>query len=221
VTTLAWVALALAAVFAVADWVSRARDDQRLEYVAKPATLVALIVVALAIDPQHDGTRAWFVAALVFSLAGDVFLMLPSDQFVAGLASFLVAHVCYVVGLWLHPPEALAVVVAAVVVAAAIVPVAGRIIGALKRGHGGEHRDLVAPVAAYIAVISVMVISAIASGNVAAAAGAVLFAGSDSMIAWSRFVRPFRAASVAIMVTYHLGQALLVLSLLATSHWAT
>ena len=33
------------------------------------------------------------------------------------------------------------------------------------------------------------------------------------MIAWNRFVRPFRGADVAIMVTYHLGQAGLVLSL--------
>jgi uncharacterized membrane protein YhhN len=211
VTALAWIALAVAAVFAVADWVSRARDDRRLDYVATPATLVALIVVALALDPNDGGQRAWFVAALVFSLAGDVFLMLPSDRFVAGLASFLVAHFCYVVGLWLDPPGAVALVVAAVVVAVAIVPLASRIVGALR---GGEHRDLVAPVVAYITVISVMVISAIASGNAVAAVGAVSFAGSDSMIAWDRFVRPFRAAAVAIMVTYHVGQALLVLSLL-------
>lgn len=37
---------------------------------------------------------------------------------------------------------------------------------------------------------------------------------SDAMIAWNRFVRPFRAADLGIMVTYHLGQAGLVLSLL-------
>jgi hypothetical protein len=34
------------------------------------------------------------------------------------------------------------------------------------------------------------------------------------MIAWNRFVQPFAAAAVAIMVTYHLGQLGLVLSLL-------
>ena len=32
--------------FAVGDWWSRCRDDKRLEYVCKPATMVALIVVA-------------------------------------------------------------------------------------------------------------------------------------------------------------------------------
>jgi len=210
-TPTAWVALAVAAVFAVADWIAKARDDRTLEYVAKPATIVALIVVATALDPAHSGRRAWFVAALVFSLAGDVFLMLPSDQFVAGLASFLVAHVCYVIGFWVEPPSALAIVVAAVIVVAIVSPVAVRIVSALRAGGDGS---LAGPVIAYITVISAMVASALASGNVAAGAGAVVFAVSDTLIAWDRFVHRVRFAPVAIMVTYHVGQALLVLSLL-------
>ena len=44
--------------------------------------------------------------------------------------------------------------------------------------------------------------------------GAALFVASDAMIAWDRFVAPFPAADLGIMVTYHLGQAGLVLSLL-------
>jgi uncharacterized membrane protein YhhN len=62
-------------------------------------------------------------------------------------------------------------------------------------------------------VISAMLATALATGNLLAGAGAVLFVASDSMIAWDRFVRPFRWAPVAIMVTYHLGQAGLVASL--------
>lgn len=208
---LAWAAYAVAAIFAVLDWISRARDDQRLEYVAKPATLVALIVVALALDPANSGRRAWFIAALVLSLLGDVLLMLPSDQFVAGLAAFLAGHVCYVVGFWLDPPSGVAVLLAAVVVVAVVSPVAARIVRGLQESG---NRELTGPVVAYVSVISAMVISAIATGNVAAAVGAVSFAVSDTMIAWDRFVRSFRAAPVAIMVTYHAGQALLVASLL-------
>jgi uncharacterized membrane protein YhhN len=59
-----------------------------------------------------------------------------------------------------------------------------------------------------------MLAVAIASGNPLAIVGAALFVTSDSMIAWSKFVAPFAAAPVAIMVTYHLAQAGLVLSLL-------
>ena len=62
-----------------------------------------------------------------------------------------------------------------------------------------------------------MLATALATGNVVAGAGAVLFVASDSMIAWDRFVRPFAWAPVAIMVTYHLGQAGLVASLAALS----
>ena len=73
--------------------------------------------------------------------------------------------------------------------------------------------ELVTPVSAYIAVISVMVASAIATTNVYAIAGALLFMGSDTLIAWNRFVQPLRWAPVTIMVTYHAGQLLIVSSI--------
>jgi hypothetical protein len=42
----------------------------------------------------------------------------------------------------------------------------------------------------------------------------LLFVASDALIGGTRFVRPIRGAGVVIMVTYHLGQMLLVASLL-------
>jgi uncharacterized membrane protein YhhN len=207
----AGVALAVTIAFALGDWWAKLTHSRRLEYVCKPATMVALIFTALALDPAagQDGRRAWFVAALVFSLAGDVFLMLPSDRFVPGLASFLVAHVCYVAGFWTDPPGGVALAVSVVVVLVAIGPVATVILRALRREPA-----LRPPVAVYIAVIGAMVASALASANAVAAVGAISFASSDSLIAWDRFVRPLRWAAVTIMVTYHAGQGLLVLSLL-------
>ena len=205
------VALIFTGGFAIGDWSSRARDDKRLEYVCKPATLTALIVVAITLDPASGASdrRVWFVAALVFSLLGDVLLMLPRDAFVAGLAAFLVAHVCYVVGFWTDPPAAIAMVIASIVVVLAVAPIARTVLRALA-----SEPALRPPVAIYMVVIATMVASAIASGNVVAAVGAVLFAASDSLIAWDRFVRPVARAEVTIMVTYHVGQILLVLSLL-------
>ena len=85
----AWALLIVAAILAAGDWVAVARGIVRLEYACKPGALAALIAVALTLDPAHGDVRAWFVVALVLSLAGDLFLMLPSDRFVAGLASFL------------------------------------------------------------------------------------------------------------------------------------
>jgi uncharacterized membrane protein YhhN len=213
------VAFAFAAVFAVGNWVAvaptnRTRASRVLEYVCKPATLAALIAAAARLDPAADARtwRAWFVAALVFSLAGDVLLMLPQDLFVAGLAAFLVAHVLYLVGFWTNGPSAFALAIAVVVVIAAVAPLGWRILSAIARGD--EPRELRVAVAAYMVVISAMLATALATGNVVAAVGALLFVSSDSMIAWDRFVRPFRWAPVAIMVTYHLGQGALVASLL-------
>jgi len=211
VTTPAWVLLVAASALAVGDWVAVARGRRRLEYVCKPGALALLIGVALALDPTHGDVRAWFVAALALSVAGDVFLMLPEDRFVPGLAAFLLGHVAYVVGLNLHGGSAGELGLAAVPVAIVAAVLAVRILRAVL---AGGHRELIGPLVAYMLVISAMVTSAVAGGNVVAAVGATLFFASDALIAETRFVRPHRGGRVAIMVTYHLGQAGLVLSLL-------
>ena len=65
----------------------------------------------------------------------------------------------------------------------------------------------------YVAVISAMVISAIAGGTAMGVAGAVLFMASDSLIAEERFVRSRSWQRLTIIVTYHLALAGLVLGL--------
>jgi uncharacterized membrane protein YhhN len=215
VTAPALVALVFAGVLAAGDWYSRwhapgSRESARLEYVCKPGTLVALVAAAALLDPRHEAVRAWFVAALVLSLVGDILLMLPREQFVGGLAAFLVAHLCYIAGLVARglrgPTVALALVGTAVVLA----PVAVRVL----RGVARNEPALRPPVVAYLIVIGTMLAVAVASGNALAGIAAALFVSSDSMIAWSKFVAPFAAAPVAIMITYHLAQAGFVLSLL-------
>lgn len=206
----ALVALAAAGVAAAVDWTAVATDRRRVEYVFKPAALVALIAVAALLDADSGTVRAWFVVALAFSLAGDVFLVLPRDAFAAGLASFLLAHVAYTIGLNVDGGGATALGVAGVIVAAAAIPLGRRIVaGVRSTGEDG----LAAPVVAYMVVISAMVVSALAAGGGWAAAGAVLFYVSDALIGWTRFVGPVPAGRVAVRVTYHLGQAGLVLSL--------
>jgi uncharacterized membrane protein YhhN len=233
VTAGAWALLVVAGLLAAGNWMAVARGDKQLEYVCKPGAMVALIGVALTLDPSHGDVRAWFVVALALSLAGDIFLMLPSDQFVAGLASFLLAHVAYVIGLTRHGGGAGALALAVI----PVVAVAG-LLGArfLRAARAAGHGELTGPLIAYMAVIAAMVTCAVASGNALAAAGAVLFMASDALIAETRFVGPAATAAlptgaagagacdgdqkarlpwapVVIMVTYHLGQAGLTLSL--------
>jgi uncharacterized membrane protein YhhN len=193
-------ALATFVVFALADWVAVVRVSKPLEYVAKPAALAALVVYAAA-DPNP---QRWLVAALVLSLLGDVYLMLPVDLFVAGLSSFLLAHLAYV-ATFAAPLGARLVAASAVAVLTS--PVAFRV---LRNVHAPPVR---LAVGSYMLTIALMVGSAIASGSLVAASGAVLFLVSDSLIAWNRFVRPFAGAQAAIMVTYHLAQLALTLAL--------
>ncbi|HEX2239987.1 MAG TPA: lysoplasmalogenase [Actinomycetota bacterium] len=207
--------------FAVADWVAVARDNKRAEYFLKPATMGALLVAAAVIGSEAPDRQLWgILAALVFSTIGDVFLMLPRDYFLHGLAAFLIAHICYVVALFGLPQGS-------------DVQLAGPAIGIglfgvliylrLLRGMRDTGKTGFAlPVLAYALAITAMWVSAASTldqGNFprgsawAAYWGAGLFVLSDSLIGYTRFVRAERWAPLAIIVTYHLGQTGLVLSL--------
>jgi len=218
-----WILMGAAAVAAVVDWVAVARHDRRVEYAAKPSVLAALVLAAAVLPADHTDLlhrKWWFVAALACSLAGDVLLMLPRDLFVPGLSAFLAGHVLFVVGL-LQPPSPLGsppfafspagLAAAAVVVAAVAAVPAFLIFRSLWRTG---QRQLVAPVAVYLGAIGTMAVLAANVGVPAAAVGGALFVVSDAVLALNRFVRPLPHGDVAVHVTYHLAQALLVLSLL-------
>lgn len=209
-TGLAFLLLAFALVVAVANWIAVAQGTKALEYLAKPLTMVLLIGATLALDPIDPAVRAWFVAALVLSLAGDIFLMLPQDLFVFGLGAFLLGHIAYVVGMHVDGVSGPRFLVGIVVVMAALAVVGTMI---LRGVRAGPDPGLAGPVVAYMFVISAMVASAIGTGHVAGIAGATSFYVSDSLIAWNRFLRETPYARVSIMVTYHLAQGALVLSL--------
>lgn len=202
--------LVAAGVVAVVDWIAVARDDRRTEYAAKPLTMVLLIGAALVLDPVDSTARTWFVAALVLSLLGDVFLMLPGDRFVPGLGSFLLAHVAYIVGLVVLGISGPGFLAGVVIVGIALPLLAPRILRAIG---DSDDTSLAVPVSAYMGVISLMVVAAGASGSPLALAGAVSFYVSDALIAWTRFVTDLRHGRVLVMVTYHAAQFALVASL--------
>jgi uncharacterized membrane protein YhhN len=192
--------LIAALVCAGIDWIAVAQERRLLEYLAKPATLGFLLLYA-ALGPHVS----WFlISALTLSLLGDVYLMLPDQLFPAGLAAFLLAHLAYVGA---FDATLLARSVWFVVVVAASLPLALRIIRAVPG------IPLRVGVGVYMAAISLMVASAIGAGLLAAIVGALLFFVSDALIALNRFVTPFASARLAIIVTYHLGQLLLVVAL--------
>jgi uncharacterized membrane protein YhhN len=203
----------LPAVSAVTDWYAVARGDRRTETWAKPATLVALVLAALVLGAADTSAGLWLLLGLLFGLAGDVFLLDDSDtRFRLGLTAFLLGHLAFVVSfarLGLDPPGwqwvAWVVLFGCLVITRQVVP------ATFLRGG----RALALPVAFYTVVIGAMVILAFDTGKLLIATGAAVFAVSDSILALDRFVRPRPWAPVAVMVTYHLGQALIVAGVLA------
>ena len=211
-TPQAWVLLALAAAFAVTDWIGVAHDDVRLRWVGKPATIVLLVAVAIALQPASQSQRFIFIAALLLSLGGDVLLLGGNAWFLGGLAAFLGAHLAYGGGFVVGGIDSHRLLLTAPAVAVVSLALGGRVLRAIANSAG---RSMLPPVVLYLLAISAMVALAGAEGRPVAVAGACLFYLSDGLLAWNRFVRPLAWSRLPLIVTYHLGQACLVLSLAA------
>ncbi len=202
----------LAAIVAAVDWWAVATDVRRVEIVAKPATMIALIVVLAAIPDVPGPVRAWLVVGAVLGLVGDVALLGDGETaFMAGLGSFALGHLAYVgaaltVGfdpVWALPGVAFGVVLLGYRFVPRTLPGA--------RSAGGD--VLAGAVIFYALVITSMAVTAWATGAIVAAVGAMLFAVSDWVLGHRRFVGPLPGGRLAVMVPYHVGQALLVVGL--------
>ena len=127
-----------------------------------------------------------------------------------GLGSFFLGHVAYIVGMHVDGVDGVRFLVGIVVVAVLLAVLGTRI---LRGVRAGPDTGLAGPVVAYMGVISAMLASAIGVGDWVMVVGASLFYVSDALIAWNRFVAQTSHSGVAIMVTYHLAQMGLVVSL--------
>lgn len=202
--------IALTLAVAVADWWVADTGRKPAEYVLKPLTMVVLIAATAVLpDPGSTAARWLILLGLVWSLAGDVCLMLDEKWFLSGLVAFLLAHIAYtfaMLQLGIEPPL--------LMLGTVLVLVAAAVVGSkVVRGAAETDERMVGPIVAYMAIISFMVVAAIATANPFAIVGALLFYVSDGLIGWNRFVKPLPHRSLLVMSTYHLGQIGLVLSL--------
>ena len=153
------------------------------------------------------------VIALVFSWGGDVFLMM-NDMFIAGLVSFLLAHIFYIIAYHktgaangaLRPLDIIKFVLFGAVLLWVLYP-----------GLGG----LLVPVLAYMLVLLGMGIWAHKRRGATSAAsfmlvstGAILFVISDGLIAINKFAFEVPAERLLVMSTYIAAQYLIVRGLL-------
>lgn len=187
------------------------RPTRTRVYIFKPLTTALILLLALSRGvPDFNRYAAMVTAALVFSLIGDVLLMLPADRFILGLLSFLTAHVCYILAFTTGRGFGFTPALLAVFTAYS---------AAMYRFLWPSLREMKLPVLGYLLVISVMTWQAwerhLAVGgllSLAAASGALLFTLSDSILALRRFRRNFNSAPLLVMATYYAAQLLIALS---------
>jgi uncharacterized membrane protein YhhN len=206
-TTTVAAVLIVALVAAVVDWVAVASGRDRLIYVFKPTVMVALIIATLLLPELPTTLRLLMIAAQVAGLVGDVALMF--GKFIPGAVAFAVGHVLYIVG-WLPYAEPGAGIGVGIVLALLLMFTFGRRITV-----AAAQRDLVLGqvVSIYQVLLSLMVVAAFATGTWLLAGAAVLFAASDTLLGWTRFVHEQPKLRVVVHILYHLAQIGIVVSL--------
>ncbi len=201
----------LAAVSGVLRVRAAVAGDVTQSYIFTPLSTILIIAVAWTdTGDESDAYRRFVLAGLLFSLVGDVFLMMPDDRFLAGLGAFLFAHLCYIIaftrdGGFTGSP----------VITLPLALFGSWMMTVLLPGVG----NLAIPVFIYMVVILTMAMQALErwrrgshAGAIAAGLGAVLFLISDAALGTRRFAGGFPGDRTVILVTYLMAQYFIAIS---------
>lgn len=187
------------------------RSPSRRRTIAKTGAVLLLAMLAMI-----EGGPWLLVAALLLSAAGDAFLAYDGEKaFMAGLGSFLMAHIAYIALFLMIGGEAIAgwrLAAAGLMTVFAVsflLWLWNKVPGALR-----------VPVAIYAAAILGMGLASLTVRNEVVTLGAVLFIASDAFLASGKFAlaedSPRRAPfAYAVWALYYAAQVLLTLSVLS------
>lgn len=178
--------------------------------VAKLAASTGFVATAVSVGAFRWNYGRGMIVGLILSWFGDAFLIGSGDRlFMAGLVSFLLAHVVYCISFAARGLDFRWA-------GAALLPVVAVSVGATVWLGPYVSADMQFPVRAYTGVISVMVILAFGARGAGAPwlvpMGATLFYFSDLSVAAGQFVKPDFPNYVWGLPFYYLSQLLLALS---------
>lgn len=192
-----------------------------MRFFSKPLILIGLILYFFQITKPIASTLLTksILSALIFSWIGDILLMWP-HLFVYGLGSFLMAHICYMIGFKLAQKSETRIqqvdFVRTFFFNLPIYLVAAFTFYLINPNLG----NMKVPVITYIIVIVSMVATARDRFKKCDSAsfwqvfiGAVLFFISDGIIALSKFYQAFPESGVLIMGTYATAQLLIIMGI--------
>lgn len=184
-----------------------------MHYLTKP-TATLLLLCAILNAPRLISKNYGFAIAigLAFAAAGDFFLMLPGDYFLAGLVCFLITHCVYIYALCRKARFGEHKLVLVVFAALSIAIIAGlwtSIPSAMK-----------IPVVIYASAIGLMGAQAFSRALSTApetivhysawlaAVGGLFFMLSDTLLAFNRFHSPIPLSGLWVLGTYYAAQFL-------------
>lgn len=197
----------------LADVVSIITMNYQLRYVVKPLILTSLLLLyfvsAVKVNRQY-------VIALILCLLGDVFLLFSGKQnFILGLASFLLGHVFYIIILAKKSEKILPRLFLQALIPFAIVFIT--LISVLFKSLDG----MLLPVIIYGTIICTMGTFALYhylkiknNSSLLFLIGSSLFILSDSILAINKFLMPKHILAILVMITYILAQYLICKAML-------
>ncbi|MFZ6780960.1 lysoplasmalogenase [Undibacterium sp. Ji83W] len=204
-----------------AEWGKEIDSAQYLHYIFKPLTTLAIFFFAWRSKPVISATyQKAILAGIIFSLIGDIFLMLPGTVFhhgfLCGLLSFLLAHICFLRALisdsrFAGKPLAFVCIAALGIINLLIL-------------WPGLPTALQIPVIAYVSLLLCMTAQAISRGlqlrsmsGHLALIGGLCFMLSDTLLAYNRFYAPIAHSPLLILSSYYLALWLIAASV-TSSH---
>ncbi|WP_313214027.1 lysoplasmalogenase [Soonwooa sp.] len=178
--------------------------EESLRFFSKTLLMPLLLVFYwLASQKSNQPKQNLFIAGLILSWFGDVFLLFDWG-FIAGLGSFLAAHICYIFclkkfsvsnALWSLP----FILIYLFTFLTFLFP------------HLG---DMKIPVILYALCISGMLYFSLKTKQILLIIGAVFFVISDSVLAINLFVNQSKVLGFLVMFTYVLAQTFLTFGFL-------
>jgi uncharacterized membrane protein YhhN len=190
------------------------KDQPGVRAVSKPLASLGFIVAAIGFGALDSRYGNIVLAGLVLGAIGDVCLLGQAKKyFIAGLVSFLLGHVAYVVAF-----SGLPISLTPALIAAAVITPLMAVIARWVFPHAPGMR---VPIGIYMLVIAAMCVVAIGAGAAGAPwmipVGALMFTASDIAVVRDRFVASGFMNRLWGLPLYYAAQLIIAWSIMAVN----
>jgi len=189
-------------------------------YLTLPLMMPLLGLLYLRETQEKNLTRKMMViAALAFSLGGDMLLLFWWNMLLFGLLSFLAAHIFYIFIFFTGKCKDM--MTFPKIMGSLLVILYGEILYSVLYFSPGLIQEMRIPVLIYASTFTIGIIAAISRYSKVSMnsfwlllLGAVLFLISDSIIAVNKFIQPYHWSFLFILSLYFTGQFFIILGLI-------